>query len=92
MYLSSAGCCLSGQALEVQLCLHLTWTKDEIDPGAGRPSKRQEDGCVLWAQQRLGGKSGEQSWRCKLQLVNQQTVSNRELDRKANMKLQVSKG
>lgn len=40
-------------------CLHLTWTKDETDPGAGRPSKRQEDGCALWAQQQPGGKSGD---------------------------------
>lgn len=74
-------------------CLHLTWTKDELDPGAGTPPpKRQQDGCVLWAQQQPGGKSGEQSWRWKSQLVNQQTVSNRELERKANMKLQMSKG
>jgi len=55
-------------------CLHLTWTKDERDPGAGRSSKRQEDGCSLWGQQQPGSKSGEQSWRYKLQLVNQQAV------------------
>lgn len=37
-------------------CLHLTWTKDEIDPGAGRPSKRQEDGCALWLSNYLKGR------------------------------------
>lgn len=80
--LPSAGCCLSWDKLWESRVSALTW----IDPGAGRPSKRQEDGCALGAQPRE-----ERGRVMEPQLVNEQKVSVRDLGRKANMMLQVSK-